>query len=339
MVATTLTSGAMVITGGSLNATFNSNIVGNIFTTGGNVGIGQANPSSALSIFNGGMNVGGVNSIITQGAHIQWNRSGGEGESWIINQKGMGGVNAGIRFGTSNTTNNVIEWMRIIDNGNVGIGTTTPSAKLDVAGTLRATGEISAAGDGTGISFFLGRIYKAGGAGLRIVAGNGDTVFTNTGNNFTTMSIAEDGVLSVTTRVTSANMAAGSITSGTLRVNTVNMTPSVGDIASELTFAAGNGVTSASNITGLSFSNAIVRGFNALLTSTVVRTTGGNLYANYELKGIQQANGWILNSSFMGDNTGVTFSINTAGNVQYTSTSLGNFTSNTLKFKANTTSI
>jgi hypothetical protein len=393
MVATTLTSGAMVITGGSLNATFNSNIIGNIFTTGGNVGIGQGNPSSTLSIFNGGMNVGGVNSIITQGAHIQWNRSAGEGESWIINQKGMGGVSSGIRFGTSNTTNNVIEWMRIIDNGNVGInntsptyklditgtlratggdittatllattslsapgnsntvgsifttggnvgvGTVVPSAKLDVAGTLRAGGEITAAGDGTGISFYLGRIYKAGGAGLRIVAGNGDTVFTNTGNNFTTMSIAEDGVLSVTTRVTSANMAAGSITSGTLRVNTVNMTPSVGDIASELTFTAGNGVTSASNITGLSFSNAIVRGFNALLTSTVVRTTGGNLYANYELKGVQQANGWILNSSFIGDNTGVTFSINTSGNVQYTSTSLANFTSNTLKFKANTTSI
>jgi hypothetical protein len=302
MAAGSITSGAMVITGGSLNATFNSNIVGNIFTTGGNVGIGQGNPSTALSIFNGGMNVGGVNSIITQGAHIQWNRSAGEGESWIINQKGMGGVNSGIRFGTSNTTNNVTEWMRIIENGNVGINNTSPTYKLDITGTLRATG-----GDIT------------------------------TATLLATTSISSASIQGTNSTIT--NAVHTTLTSGTLRVNTVNMTPSVGDIASELTFAAGNGVTSASNITGLSFSNAIVRGFNALLTSTVVRTTGGNLYANYELKGIQQANGWILNSSFMGDNTGVTFSINTAGNVQYTSTSLGNFTSNTLKFKASTTSI
>ena len=159
----------------------------------------------------------------------------------------------------------------------------------------------------------------------------------NAGSISATTFISTSNLRSANSTIT--NMVATTLTSGTLRVNTVNMTPSSGDIASELSFTAGNGVTSASNITGLSFSNAIVRGFNALLTSTVVRTTGGNLYANYELKGIQQANGWLLNSSFMGDNTGVTFSINTAGNVQYTSTSLGNFTSNTLKFKANTTSI
>jgi hypothetical protein len=291
LMDTNITAGIANITN-TLAAIGNSNTVGNIFTTGGNVGIGQGNPSSALSIFNGGMNVGGMNSIITQGAHIQWNRSGGEGESWIINQKGMGAVSSGIRFGTSSTTNNVTEWMRIIENGNVGINNISPTYKLDITGTLRATG---------------GDITTA--------------------------------TLLATTSISSGSIQGTNLAANTLRINQVYMTPSSGDIIEELSFTAGNGVTSASNITGLSFSNAIVRGFNALLTSTVVRTTGGNLYANYELKGIQQANGWILNSSFIGDNTGVTFSINTAGNVQYTSTSLDNFTSNTLKFKANTTSI
>jgi hypothetical protein len=49
-VNTTLTSGAMVITGGSLNATFNSNTLGNIFTTGGNVGIGTTSPAYRLQL-------------------------------------------------------------------------------------------------------------------------------------------------------------------------------------------------------------------------------------------------------------------------------------------------
>lgn len=39
------------------------------------------------------------------------------------------------------TGTNTIERMRIVDNGNVGIGTTSPSYTLDVSGTLRVTGQ------------------------------------------------------------------------------------------------------------------------------------------------------------------------------------------------------
>jgi len=102
-------------------------------TNSGNLGIGTITPSSRLHII-GGMLVGGNNSITTEGAHIQWNRSGGDGETWIINQRGSGTSNAGIRFGGSDTSNNTTEWMRINNSGFVGIGTTDPRYPLHVGG-------------------------------------------------------------------------------------------------------------------------------------------------------------------------------------------------------------
>jgi hypothetical protein len=61
------------------------------------------------------------NSITEQGLHLQWNRTGGHGESWIINQKGGGNQYSGIRFGSSNTANVVTENMNINDDGTVNI--------------------------------------------------------------------------------------------------------------------------------------------------------------------------------------------------------------------------
>ncbi|MDO7877159.1 tail fiber domain-containing protein [Hymenobacter sp. ASUV-10] len=61
-------------------------------------------------------------SINTQGAHLQWNRSGGNGETWLLNQKGGGTSNAGIRFGKSDQADNITEFGRFIDNGFLGLG-------------------------------------------------------------------------------------------------------------------------------------------------------------------------------------------------------------------------
>ncbi len=74
----------------------------------------------------------GFGSISNQGAYLQWNRSLGEGETWLLNQKGSGNVYAGIRFGSATSANVITEWARFIDNGNLGLGTTTPDAKLDI---------------------------------------------------------------------------------------------------------------------------------------------------------------------------------------------------------------
>jgi hypothetical protein len=55
LVATSLSSGSAriqsaVVSGGSFNATFNTNTIGNIYTTGGNVGIGNVSPAAVLDI-------------------------------------------------------------------------------------------------------------------------------------------------------------------------------------------------------------------------------------------------------------------------------------------------
>lgn len=72
---------------------------------------------------------------------------------------------------------------------------------------------------------------------------------------------------------------------------------------------------------------------------TIVRSAGGNLYANYEIKGIQKASGWVINTAYVGDATGITFSIGSDGQMKYESTNQSNFTSSTIKFRALTTSI
>ena len=92
-----------------------------------------------------------------QGAYLQWNRSSGEGETWLLNQRGSGGATAGIRFGDASSANVVTEWMRIIQNGNVGIGTTSPGQKLSVQGGVNV--DNGDAGNGSivnGLSFGFG---------------------------------------------------------------------------------------------------------------------------------------------------------------------------------------
>lgn len=106
---------------------------------------------------------------------------------------------------------------------------------------------------------------------------------------------------------------------------------SAGDI-SETSFTAADNQASAANVTGFSFANATVRSFDALVS--IVRN---NTYANYKLRGIQKAASWELAQEYVGDATGITFTITTSGQVQYTSTNTG-FTA-TIKFRAITTTV
>ncbi|MDO7877157.1 hypothetical protein Q5H93_20595 [Hymenobacter sp. ASUV-10] len=127
----------------------------------GNVGIdmGGAAPGARLDV-RGGVLAGGSNGVGAQGAHLQWNRSGGEGETWLINNLGLGNAAvSGIRFGgaTTGSTTTVTEWARFLTNGNLGLGTTTPGARLEVAGQVKITGGAPGPGkvltsDGSGLA-------------------------------------------------------------------------------------------------------------------------------------------------------------------------------------------
>lgn len=126
------------------------------------------------------------------------------------------------------------------------------------------------------------------------------------------------------------------IVGDSLVVRDVDMTPSVGDIASERVFYASNDVNIPSDIDGYNFINVNIKSFFGLLCATII-TDSDELDTLYELRGLKKKSGWILNTSYIGDYTNIKLSITTNGQVQYTTPNIPNWVSTIFKFKAMTT--
>lgn len=105
----------------------------------GNVGIGTTTPGQKLEVSGSAYFTGGV---AGQGAHIL--RDGATGGGVYSSQTGNTNLVAPGANSVIFQTNSA-ERMRIDSSGNVGIGTTTPGAKLDVAGAKDATNFIVSA--------------------------------------------------------------------------------------------------------------------------------------------------------------------------------------------------
>jgi hypothetical protein len=106
---------------------------------------------------------------------------------------------------------------------------------------------------------------------------------------------------------------------------------SAGDIQ-ETSATLNDNTGSATNVTGFAFANATVRSFEALVS--IVR---GSTYETFKLQGIQKSASWDMSVEAVGDDTGVTFTINASGQVQYTTTNTG--ANATCKFRAITTTV
>jgi len=91
------------------------------------------------------------------------------------------------------------------------------------------------------------------------------------------------------------------------------------------------------SVTGFSFANATVRGFEALCSVTVSATT--SLYETFELIGVQRGADWVLSSSSTGDTSQVTFSITSAGQIQFSKTTTPGFTQTKMSFRAIVTQV
>jgi hypothetical protein len=106
----------------------------------GNVGIGTDNPTTKLSL---GTDITAKKLAIYDGpgAFYGFGLTGGWLDLWA-GEKNVMSLNSGILTFKPQGT----EAMRISSNGNVGIGTAAPSAKLDVAGSVAISGTVKIGG-------------------------------------------------------------------------------------------------------------------------------------------------------------------------------------------------
>ena len=164
----------------------------------GNVGIGTTSPSSKLSV-HGNVNIASDLNATNDYAALTLHERTVSGAEWYgseirsINTNGTPNyLNPRLAFLTQDTSTYLkadrTEKMSILGNGNVGIGITNPSSKLDVIGEVNIAG-----GDGlfldedavmvySGTQLTIGD-WDGGGFDTRIIGGSGSTVMdlTSTG--------------------------------------------------------------------------------------------------------------------------------------------------------------
>lgn len=117
----------------AVNATYAANLVNANNTS--IVTINNTSVTMAGNVQASGLESSGAFTTHSQGAFLEWNKTGADGAAWLLNERGTGP--GGLIFGTVDSANNWVNQMEILANGNVGIGTATPGALLEVNGTLQ----------------------------------------------------------------------------------------------------------------------------------------------------------------------------------------------------------
>ena len=290
------------------------------------VGIGTSNPTQALDV------VGSikVSTSVTTGALFSTNQTttnamltnlstgilnAGNLTTGNINFTGVLSQNGAPYIGSqwSGTTGTFL-YYGSTGNINVGIGTTNPLSTLDVNGTLRTQS-------------------------LLIVGSTGSLNSTTGQYVFNSLSLI------TTENVSSFTQGGGLTVAGGLAVGksiAIGQSISLGGISNDIagTFAASNNVSTPTAITTLIFPTANIRSFSINVQIQLLAGSGtGNLYAYYTIDGIQNTTGWAIDDTFIGDNTGINFSIDNTGQLYYTSNNIASWISCTLSYKATSYSI
>jgi hypothetical protein len=259
---------------------------------------------------------------------------------WSINTRFIGD-NTGISF--SIITTNLGYYIAYTNPNNVdGYIRLVNTFKLPIVLSCCQSVPISKGGTGT---TYLNEYTILRGNGLNKILGTNDLIYkdykltlgpvssivlnsTQNATNLTSGTLVTHGGVSI-----QKNLIIGE----ELVVNNVNITPLADDISAERTFYADNNQVLTKDVTGFMFSNK-TKSFNAIVCITI-ETTTNSLDSLFEIKGLRKTTGWVLDVSYMGDNSGINFNITSLGQIQYTSTNITDWVSNIMKFRALTTSI
>jgi hypothetical protein len=202
-----------------------------------------------------------------------------------------------------NTPNNTFGLK--VENGGTGTNTFFPTSILRGNGTSPIIGDSK-------LTFDNNNVLTLSASSSILIKNNQDTINTSTGSFITY----------------------GGVNIGkSLIVNNINITPGKGDLT-ETIFMANNNTTDI--ITNFIFDLNVVKSFKSCVCISVMTNTG-NTVQLLDLYGLNKNSMWFLYTIVnIGDNTGITFSINNSGQVFYSSVNIINWISTSISFNAKT---
>ncbi len=225
--------------------------------------------------------------------------------------------------------------------GNVTLGRSGQTVTVNtlVTGPVRATSGALSTGNTSLATEVTGTLPIANGGTNSSTGLNNDRHIVSSGGAIVETAAATNGQLLIGS--TSAAPVIASLTAGTgisitngagsITINSTSVTPT-GDIG-QSSFVASQTQTNAT-LTGLAFANATIRSFEAQVSVAISATSP--LFESFNLRGLQRASDWQMSVISVGDASGFSFSINSSGQVLYSSGTYTGFTSAAVRFRAET---